>query len=71
MPQLPPSDDLSTREVTNQPPARDDADLWAGDAVLAAHRARFAALPDEGQARAFAESLATLVAGALGGLGEG
>lgn len=37
MPQLPPSDDLSTHEVTNQPPARGDADLWAGDVALRDH----------------------------------
>ncbi|MBS8225792.1 acyl-CoA dehydrogenase family protein [Vannielia litorea] len=31
---LPPRSDLPTHEVTNQPPARGDADLWAADPVL-------------------------------------
>lgn len=39
MPQLPPSADLGTHEVTNQPPERGDADLWAGDAALRDHAA--------------------------------
>ncbi len=39
MPQLPPSADLSTHEVANQPPVRGDADLWEGDAALRDHAA--------------------------------
>ena len=31
---LPPRADLPTHEVTNQPPLRGDADLWADDPVL-------------------------------------
>ena len=34
---LPPRDALTTHEVTNQPPARGDADLWADDPALRDH----------------------------------
>ena len=37
MPHLPPRSDLPTHEVTNQPPARGDIDLWAGDPALQTH----------------------------------
>ena len=61
------------RTLARMPAAADavDADLDAMtgrdsryDAALAAHRARFATLPGEGQARAFVESLATLLTAA-------
>ena len=39
MPHLPPRDALPTHEVTNQPAARGDIDLWAGDPALRAHAA--------------------------------
>jgi putative acyl-CoA dehydrogenase len=34
---LPPRDALTTHEVTNQPPARGVADLWADDPALRDH----------------------------------
>ena len=37
MPELPPLAVLPGHEVTNQPPARGDADLWADDPWLRAH----------------------------------
>ena len=37
MPHLPPRADLSTHEVTNQPPARGEIDLWASDPALQTH----------------------------------
>ncbi|MEM9496714.1 MAG: acyl-CoA dehydrogenase family protein [Pseudomonadota bacterium] len=37
MPQLPARDVLATHEVTNQPPPRDDLDLWASDPALQRH----------------------------------
>ncbi len=39
MPHLPPWSDLPTHEVTNQPPARGDLDLWDSDAALRDHAA--------------------------------
>ena len=37
MPDTPARDRLPTHEVTNQPPPRDDLDLWAGDPALRDH----------------------------------
>ena len=37
MPDLPANAELPTHEVTNQPPARGDIDLWSGDQALQTH----------------------------------
>ncbi|MCZ0810717.1 MAG: acyl-CoA dehydrogenase family protein [Pseudomonadota bacterium] len=37
MPHLPPRGDLATHDVTNQPAARGDIDLWGGDPALRDH----------------------------------
>jgi len=57
MPHLPPRADLSTHEVTNQPPGRGDVDLWVTDPALRDHAA--AAGADTGHLARFAAAIGT------------
>ncbi len=64
MPHSPGHDRLSTHEVTNQPEARGDLDLWAGDTVLRDHAA--AAGADMAQLADFGATIGTAEMRALG-----
>ena len=57
MPHPPPRDALLTHDVTNQPPARGDLDLWAGDPALRGHAE--AAGADAGHLAAYGARIGT------------